>query len=548
METIHLSFYKSYFVGSIQTQDGIFEIKHLKENKNIIRQIDPNYFPNDIYDELPVTQDLQKTKDDAITSLKSSKIQIPLPEANIEEDEQNNTIITMIIGYSNLIRQSEAGAAAAIALLNLFVSEANTTHRNSNTRIHIHVNEMIELDVRSDRSLRNNLIKMREIEEKRGKGINYDTNNPYHKLIQRRYATSSDIAILITERSTGALCGNAYLLNHMIQSSSLFKGYALGAVGANCLMGTFTHEIGHILGCRHDRASYTSDQIQGLLPYAFAFKDSLSRFRTIMSTSCSNYCPRIFYFSNPQKQIHNINIGKVNLINNTRSLQERAQIVANIFPNNINISSLSDTNLEITNHPQPGKVREKQPLTLRFGVQPSNVQYQWFRNSSLLQGETSSFLNLHIFSYKGDTAVYHAEAFNSVHRVQSKSVTVSFLRKPTLTQDLTPLQVDLKKPAQFSIKWVSMLPSKIHWYKDGQLLPNENKEILLIETTQWIHRGLYSATLLNPQGVTKTKRVHLGINGENKWDILLQDQKNLKPDKFGKIDRDAGFNLKDLFR
>ncbi|MBK9138012.1 MAG: fibronectin type III domain-containing protein [Verrucomicrobia bacterium] len=78
-----------------------------------------------------------------------------------------------------------------------------------------------------------------------------------------------------------------------------FAGAAFSVVNANFLTSyTLHHEIGHNLGCAHNRASAS---VLGCFPYSFGYLDCVNGFGTVMAYSCTSggYAQRINYFSNP---------------------------------------------------------------------------------------------------------------------------------------------------------------------------------------------------------------------------------------------------------
>lgn len=537
LETIHLSFYDSSFVGQIETENVSYEIKHLSEEKNIIREIDRNFFPEDSNDAVEITDDTVEilNEDDSVSTEESVAL------TTVANENSAHMIIDIVVGYSHLIKNAEGGSDAALALVNQHVAGVNTTHRNSNTGIRVNVKQTIELNVSSLSYLGGNLKKLLEAEQVRESGNSYEANNPYHTLIKIRHQTKSDLATLITERSAGVNCGSAYLLGKNIKSSSTFKRYGLSVVGANCLTGTLAHEIGHNLGCNHDREQYPegSTQLNITLPYAFAFRSTSKRFRTVMASGCLSGCPRIFYFSDSNRKIQNVVIGETDRIDNVRSIRERATIIQNIYQSTTNKDSSGS--LRITQQPQGGHVKDGGSLRLQvITTPPSGLRYQWYRDSSPLTGENGSTLALNSSSHSGNAAIYRVEVSNhTTNKVQSDSVTVYFLRKPQFIKEPESLNLSLNESAQFSLKATGHPAPTVTWYKDGNIIPNERGEILSLGKVQWFHRGIYSARLSNSEG-TQTKDVHLRLKIENKWDPLFHRQGSKLPIQLGEIDRDVG--------
>jgi hypothetical protein len=73
-------------------------------------------------------------------------------------------------------------------------------------------------------------------------------------------------------------------------------GYKTDGSGWYCTDLTYVHEVGHNLGCAHDRANAGAS---GRYPYSYGYQEPTEKFHTIMSYSCPGGCPEIEYFSNP---------------------------------------------------------------------------------------------------------------------------------------------------------------------------------------------------------------------------------------------------------
>jgi len=96
-------------------------------------------------------------------------------------------------------------------------------------------------------------------------------------------------------------CGMAWLLQQASDAryaySVVHDGSKTDHSGSFCSELTFIHELGHNLGCQHDRANASSIPIY---PYSYGYQDPQRAFRTVMAYDCVGGCPRIPYFSNPE--------------------------------------------------------------------------------------------------------------------------------------------------------------------------------------------------------------------------------------------------------
>ena len=76
-----------------------------------------------------------------------------------------------------------------------------------------------------------------------------------------------DLMHLITDPPTPRYCGVAYV---MTRNPAAFSEWAFGITIRSCLSGsTMAHELGHNMGCKHDRANSSG---ASLYPYAFGYR------------------------------------------------------------------------------------------------------------------------------------------------------------------------------------------------------------------------------------------------------------------------------------
>lgn len=135
-----------------------------------------------------------------------------------------------------------------------------------------------------------------------------------HKIRDEKKA---DIAVLIVDSPTG--CGLATRV-------AAFANEAFAVVHHDCATTTFSvaHEIGHLIGTRHDRSLDKSTQP---FPYGHGFANG-TKWRTMMAykSSCQS-CPRLPVWSSPAVEIENEAAGDANT-DNSRVIREQAARVA----------------------------------------------------------------------------------------------------------------------------------------------------------------------------------------------------------------------------
>jgi hypothetical protein len=95
-------------------------------------------------------------------------------------------------------------------------------------------------------------------------------------------------------------CGLASLIisNNPSRAYALVHdGFKTDGSGYHCSDFTYAHELGHNMGCHHDRDNASA----GRFPYSFGRQAPSGTFRTVMAyyTGCGSPCTRVAHFSNP---------------------------------------------------------------------------------------------------------------------------------------------------------------------------------------------------------------------------------------------------------
>ncbi|MGX9725830.1 MAG: M12 family metallo-peptidase [Candidatus Electronema sp. VV] len=139
--------------------------------------------------------------------------------------------------------------------------------------------------------------------------------------------------VVLLRRYVDEGCGLAWVLH----SSSPDYAYAVVHVGNKtdssgyyCADTTYVHEIGHNLGCAHDRANAGS---AGRFDYSYGYQSPSATFRTVMAYDCPGGCPRVLYFSNPDLQYSGEALGvsytASNSADNARTINQTRVEMAN---------------------------------------------------------------------------------------------------------------------------------------------------------------------------------------------------------------------------
>lgn len=286
--------------ANISTPDHFYQVRYVSGGTHQVRELDQSRFPSELpgvpveldREEAPASQDLAAPADSA-------------------------AYVEILVVYTATARSGAGGTSAIENLIDLAIAETNTGYGNSGVSQRLRLVHTAEVDYsESSFNWSTTLTRLRQTSD----GYMDDV----HTL---RDAYGADEVVLIVNNS--ASCGIGYVMQTV---TTAFAPYAFAVVARNCATGyySFAHELGHNMGCAHDRANAG---VAGAYNYSYGYQAPDEAFRTIMSYNCPGNCTRVNYWSNPDKTYGGQDMGVLytdpSAADNRRTLNNTASAVAN---------------------------------------------------------------------------------------------------------------------------------------------------------------------------------------------------------------------------
>jgi len=281
--------------GNVRVKGTLYRIRPLPDGSHAIIEVDETRMPKDHpeeYSDLPrldMTASRTKTGGDVGTMAIS-------PGATA-------TIRVMVVATNAAVN---AYGGNMRSLMDLAISESNTGYLNSNVGINLvlagyYTTSYTEVGMSTDLA--------------RFRGTTDGYMDTFHST---RNSVAADVMMLIG--NDGSSCGLASGIGSTAST-------AFATTYWNCATGyySFAHEIGHLQSARHDPVADPSTT-----PYAYGhgYRAPNNTWRTIMAYNCSPSCPRINYWSNPDKLYNGVPMGTTTKSHNQRVLVNTKATIA----------------------------------------------------------------------------------------------------------------------------------------------------------------------------------------------------------------------------
>lgn len=280
--------------GTIRLNGETYSLQSLQSGGHVIAGVDQSKLPPEAHDDQPNGM--------GASLADNPKVKVALATATAAAPA---TVRVMIV-YSGAAA-TEVGDTRAMS--NLAIADSNQSFINSN------VNMRFEL---AGSLVAYNYVNNTDLGVDRSRFVKKDDGylDNFHP---KRDEISADIGVLMT--TSGSNCG--------VAGQNVSEAGAFAVVYHRCVAGfSFAHEIGHLIGATHDKASSTNPNYA----YGHGYFNGTARWRTIMAydtaANCPTGCPRINYWSNPNKTYNGKIMGNATTANNARVLNDRATTVA----------------------------------------------------------------------------------------------------------------------------------------------------------------------------------------------------------------------------
>ena len=296
----------------------------------------------------------------------------PLVSADELPDQDGNTVIDVMVVYTEEARRDRGSKVAMIAAANQAVNWANVAFDNSDVDLSfrlVHVDEISYSESGSSSTDLSNLQDARVLPE-------------VHEL---RDAHGADIVSLWTDGDYGGL-GNLGALNQWTDGRFAFNVCSSSTkFGSSKIYSIFTHECGHNLGCGHARDQDEEAGPSDTFPeYGAGWRwtdGNNKEWRTLMA-----YRPgeRTQHFSNPEVNYNGIPTGN-ETNNNARVLKEMMNQVANYRDSVYYEFRLEDDSVTIVSYNKLASGVVEIPKTIQ-GKPVTQIADEAFKGCALVTG------------------------------------------------------------------------------------------------------------------------------------------------------------------
>ncbi|MCK7594776.1 M12 family metallo-peptidase [Pseudomarimonas salicorniae] len=277
--------------GSVRVDGQLYKIRPLSSGGHAIIEFDETLVPADHPEGVHVPD---------------GPLAGALARGELQGDSAKANTTIRVMSVATTAAKNAAGDI--VGLVNLSITEANQSYANSGISITLQSAGVYTASYTESGSFSTDLARIR--------GTTDGYLDSVHSL---RNQQTADVVMFFINNSSS--CGLASAIGASATT-------AFAAVHWDCATGyySFGHEIGHLQAARHDPANDPSTT-----PYAYGhgYQAPSKAWRTVMAYACTGGCPRINYWSNPNRTYGGVAMGTAATHDNARVLNNtRASIAA----------------------------------------------------------------------------------------------------------------------------------------------------------------------------------------------------------------------------
>lgn len=294
--------------ANLNTGQNLYQVRYIAGDLHNVLEIDHSRFPSEL---APVQADLKPG------------------DTQADSPADTGIYIDALVVYTAAARTAAGGTTAMENLIELAITESNTGYSNSAVTQRLRLVHTAE--VTYDESGFDWGTCLSRLQD--------DSDGYMDNVHTLRDTYGADEVSLIVNQT--AYCGLGYIMQTL---GNYFEAYAFCLVSIDCATGYYSlaHEWGHNMGCAHDRANASGSP--GVYNYSYGYQDPDEEFRTIMAYDCPSGCPRVNYWSNPDKTYDGKPMGVVYTdplaADNRRALNNTLSTVRN-FRQEVSTSSIT---------------------------------------------------------------------------------------------------------------------------------------------------------------------------------------------------------------
>ena len=298
--------------GTVMYKGHAYVIKNLEGNMHGMLELTPDKMPpdhgaasHDLMQKMNMRSDPLVHDGDASMMLPAAEQPPPMKPAPVESAPKDATI-TLIVAYTK--KAASHYTDIVKDLIDVAIAQTNQSFRDSGAgNVRVKLVHAYETDYVENGSHFDHVYRFRN----KGDGYMDDIHD-----LRAKYG--ADVAVLVVDDPMG--CGLSIRVGAEAPDAFTVVDHECAAT-----MYSLGHEIGHLIGARHDRALDDSTQP---FPYGHGFVNG-KEWRTMMSykDSCDG-CPRRPIWSSPDVKVGGVSAGDAET-NNAKVIREGAARVAN---------------------------------------------------------------------------------------------------------------------------------------------------------------------------------------------------------------------------